>query len=109
MAPCLAQRLELVDKAGDHRQALVPEGRVGGVEPERREQLLMPLGTAGAQHIEILRGKARLRALIDRVERVHQAIAEGIGVDIERRMDEMWDVGPVPAILILEADRWSQA
>ena len=41
-----------------------------------------------------------VRVLVDGVERIHQAIAEGIGVDIERRMDEMRDVGPVLAILV---------
>src|ERR1700726_3659017 len=33
-----AQPFELVDEAGDYRQTLRPEGRVGGVEAERREQ-----------------------------------------------------------------------
>ena len=38
--------------------------------------------------------RSRLRLLVDAVERVHQAIAEGVGVDVERRMDEVRDVGP---------------
>src|SRR5262249_44351727 len=70
---CL-QRLELVDQALDHRQAALPEARVAGVEPERLEQVGMVLGAAGREHHEIACGEARLRALVDRIERIHQAI-----------------------------------
>ena len=39
----LSQLLELVDEARDDAQALVPEAGIGGVEAERRQQLLVPL------------------------------------------------------------------
>src|SRR5579871_1546469 len=104
-----AQGFELVDEARYHRQALAPEFRIGGVEAEGRQQLLVPSRAAGLEHVEIFLGKAGLRALIDRVERVHEAIAEGIGIDIEGRMDEMRNIGPVAAILILEADCRAEA
>ena len=78
----------------DHRKAHLPEARIAGIEAEGRQQLLVPLGAAGLEHGEILLLEAALRLLVDRVERVHQAVAEGIGVDIERRMDEVRDVGP---------------
>ena len=63
--------------------------------PNGREQLAVPLCAAGAQHVEIPLREALMRVLVDRIERVHQAIAEGIGVDVERRVDEVPDVGPV--------------
>src|SRR5262249_47384448 len=56
--------LELIDEAADHAEALVPEGGVGGVEAERRQQLLVALGAAGAQHVQILLGEALGRPLI---------------------------------------------
>src|SRR5487761_1808054 len=104
-----AHFLQLVDEARDNAEALLPEFRVRGVETERRQQLLVPLRTAGAQHVEILLGEALLRALVDRIERVHQAIAERIGINVERRMDEVRDVGPVPPVLVLVADRRAEA
>ena len=36
-------RLELVDEAADDPEAPCPEGRVGGVEAEGRQQLLVAL------------------------------------------------------------------
>src|SRR5437763_1906993 len=78
---------------------------IGGVEPERREQLLVAQRAAGPQHREILLGETRRRALIDGIERVHQAIAERIGVDVERRMDEMRNIGPVVFVESIELDR----
>src|SRR5271155_2619732 len=93
-----AQLFELVDEAGDYRQASGPEGRIGGVEAERREQLAMPHGAARPQHFEIALGEALMRVLVDRVERVHQTIPESIGVDIEGGVNEMRDVGPVIAV-----------
>src|SRR5438105_13826859 len=101
--PNLAQLFELVDEAGDYRQAFGPEGGFGGVEAERREQLAVPHRAARPQHFEIARGEALMRVLVDRVERVHQTIAERIGVDVERCVDEMRDVGPVMAIDAVEA------
>ncbi len=59
--------------------------------------------------------KPALALLIDRIERVHQAIAEGIGIDVERHMDEMRDIGPLDAVLAVllgsltplpKASRW---
>src|ERR1700746_2094073 len=104
-----AQRFELVDEAGDYRQSLGPEGRIGRIETEWREQLAMPHRAARPQHFEVALGEALMRVLVDRVERVHQAIAEGIGVDIERRMDEMRDVGPVMAVDAVETQCRAEA
>src|ERR1700736_5887980 len=79
-----AERFQFVDEAGDHAEALRPEGRVGGVEPARRQQLAVAQGAAGAQQLQVALGKTAMRVLIGRVKRVHQAIAKGIGVDVER-------------------------
>src|SRR6185312_10446435 len=86
--------LELVDEAADDAETLGPESGIGGVEAEGGQQLLVALGAAGAQHVQILLGEALLRALVDGVERVHEAVAEGVGVNVERRVDEVGDVGP---------------
>src|SRR5271165_1819588 len=53
--------LELVDQAGDHREALRPEGRVGGVEAEGRQQLAIAQAAAGPQQVEIPFGKPLMR------------------------------------------------
>src|SRR6266851_3294633 len=69
----------------------------------------MVLGAAGREHVEVARGKARFRALVNRVKRVHQAVAERVGVDVERRVDEMRDVGPEGLVSGLELDRGTEA
>src|SRR6201986_4496810 len=100
---CSAEPLQFVDEAADDTEAFVPEGRIGGVQAERRQELVMGLGAARGQHLQIAVGEGRVALLIDRIERVHQTIAERIGVDIKRRMDEMRDVSPEMAISRIEA------
>src|SRR5690606_31338693 len=53
--------------------------------------------------------EAFLRILVDRIERVHEAVAEGIGVDIERRMDEVRNVAPIGLVARPEMNRRSEA
>jgi len=93
----------------DHAKAALPERRVAGVEAEGREQFGVVLGAAGREHGEIALGKAFGGVLVDRVERIHQAIAERIGVHVERRVDEMRNVGPERLIARLDLDRGAQA
>src|SRR5438105_2258855 len=69
----------------------------------------MVLGAAGGEHLEIALGKAVAGALVDRVEGVHQAIAERVGVDVERRMDEMRDVAPERLVAGPKLDRGAEA
>src|SRR5205814_2433787 len=90
-----AECFQFGDKAADDAEALRPESRVGGIESERRQELAVAQRAAGPKQVEIALGKALMRVLIVGVKRIHQAIAERIGVDIERRMNEMRDVGPV--------------
>src|SRR5712672_1443713 len=98
---------------GDHplqqRQPAPPECRRAGVEPERLEQGGMMLGAAGRQHREIALGETVMRLFVDGVERVHQAIAERIGVDVERRVNEVPDIGPEGLVAGLELDRGPEA
>src|SRR5712664_886328 len=93
---------QLVDHARNHRQSPVPEFRILGVEAKWLEQFGIMLGATGSQHRQIAFGKADLRVFVDRVERVHQAIAERIGVDVERRMDEVRNVHP--EVLVARSD-----
>ena len=67
------------------------------------------LGAAGGEHREIALGKTFGRILVDRIKRIHQAIAERIGVDVERRMDEVRDVHPEILVARLDLDRRPQA
>src|SRR5437764_13810480 len=85
---------EFVDEAGDDRQASGPEGGVGRLEAERREQLAMPHRAARPEHFEVALGEPLVRVLVNRVERIHQTIAESIGVDVARGVNEMRDVRP---------------
>src|ERR1700730_7527678 len=93
----------------DHGEAALPEGRVTGIEPEWFQELGVVLGAARREHVEIARGKARFRALVNRIERVHQTLAERVSVDIERRVNEMRDVGPEGFVSGLELDRRTEA
>src|SRR3981081_2031044 len=105
----LIHPLQLVDHARDHRQPAVPEFRVLGIQPERLEQFGIMLGRGGPQHRQIALGEATLRVFVDRVERVHQAIPERVGVDVEWRMDEMRDVHPEILVARTDIDRGAQA
>src|SRR5215468_3955518 len=67
------------------------------------------LCTAGREHAEITLGKTIGGLFIDRIERVHEAIAERVSVDVERRMDEMRDVHPVGLVARLDLDRGPKA
>ncbi len=93
-ASAITSARQLVDEARDHVEPARPERRVGRIQPERRQQLLVPLGAAGAQHVQVLRLEARMPVLEHRIQRVHQAIAERIGIDVERRVDEVRHIGP---------------
>ena len=94
----LPELLEFADHALDQRQSDAPEAGISGVEAERLEQLRIRLGAAGRQQREVALRETLVRALINAVERIDEAIAEGIGVDIERRMDEVADIGPIVLI-----------
>src|SRR5690606_24996136 len=85
---------KLVDNTFDHRQALAPEIGIARIKAEWRQQFLVVFGAASLQHVEVLLLEALFRVLVDRIKRVHQAVTESIGIDIERRVDEMRDIGP---------------
>src|SRR3546814_1120013 len=61
LAPSVASKrgFQFIDQPGNDAEALRPEGRVGGVELEGREQFLVTQGAAGAQHVEILARETR--------------------------------------------------
>src|SRR5229473_1489943 len=102
LRPTLTHPFQLIDHPRDHRQPAIPEFRVPGVQAKWFEQFGIMLGAAGGQHRQIALGKTTLRILVHRVERVHEAVAEGISVDVERRMDEVRNVHP--EILVARAD-----
>src|SRR4051794_34661499 len=67
------------------------------------------LGAACREHRQIALGKAGLGVLVYRIERVDQAIAERIGVDIERRMNEVRDIHPEILVARPNLDRRTKA
>ena len=67
--------------------------------PNGASSSLCRLRAAGAQHVEVLRLEAGMAGLEHRIQRVHQAIAEGIGIDVERRVDEVRHIGPEHACI----------
>src|SRR5688500_11463322 len=69
--------LQIVDEATNHAQPLVPEGGIGCIQPEGRQQLAVPQGAAGRQHLQVPFGEPARRILIDRVQRIDQTVAEG--------------------------------
>src|SRR3981081_3785057 len=67
------------------------------------------LGAAGGGHCEVAVGKALGSVFIDGIERIYQAVAERISIDVERRMDEVRDVHPEILIARPDVDRSTQA
>ena len=54
----------------------------------------MVFSASGREHFEIALGEAFRRLFVDGVKRVHQAVAEGIGVNVERGMHKVRNIGP---------------
>src|SRR5258708_11842739 len=104
-----AHPFQLVDHPRDHRQPAFPKPGIPRVEAERLEQLGIMLGAAGSQHRQIALRKAARGVFVNRIERVHQAIAERIRVDVERRMDEVRDIHPEILIAGADVDRRTEA
>src|SRR5262249_20601481 len=105
----LFQALQLVDHPLDHAQPALPERGIASIKTEGRQQVGMVFGAPGREHLEIALGEAFGRPLVDRIDRVHQAIAEGIGVDVERAVHEVRDIGPEGLVAGLELDRGTEA
>src|SRR3954453_5337422 len=103
------QCLELRDHPLDHAKAALPEIRIACIEPEGREQFGMMLGAAGREHFEITLRESRGSTLVNRIKRIHQAVTERIGINVERRVHEMRDIGPEGFVTRLELDRRPQA
>ena len=68
---------ELVDEARNNAQAALPEIRIGGIEPERRQKLFMAQRAASLQHVEIFALEAGVAVLENVIKGIDQAIAEG--------------------------------
>ncbi|QYU71095.1 molecular chaperone DnaK [Leptolyngbya sp. 15MV] len=60
-------------------------------------------------HLQVFLLEPRMAFPEHAVERVHQAIPEGVGVHIERRVHEVRDVGPVQAVVRRELEGGAQA
>ncbi|MPL71127.1 hypothetical protein SDC9_16898 [bioreactor metagenome] len=67
------------------------------------------LRAAGLQHLEILLLEVGQPVGIGGIKRVHQPVAEGIGIDVEGRMHEMRDVGPEGLVARHEGERRPEA
>src|SRR5690242_21499816 len=100
----LLDGFDLVDHAGDDGEPELPEIRIGGVEAEGLQELGMMLAAASPQEVEIFADEAGLGLLVAGIERIHQAVAESVGVDIEGRMNEVGDVGPEHLVAVLRSE-----
>src|ERR1044072_4558492 len=103
------QRFQLPDHPLDDAEPALPEFRIAGVEAEWCQQFRMMLGAAGGEHRQIALGEAFAGALVNGVERVHQAVAESIGVNVERRMDEVRNVAPERLVTRAQVDCGAEA
>src|ERR1700720_1945282 len=103
------QTFEIGDHSLDHFQPYLPEGGIARVEPKWREQFGMMFRAPRRKHREIAFGKTFARALIDAIQRIHETIAERIGVDIKGRVDEMRDIGPIALVVAPKLDRGPEA
>ena len=103
------QPLDLADQVGDHRKSHLPEARILRVQAERLEKLAVGLAAARLKQREILLREGVLARLVAREQRVHQAIAERIGVDVERRVNEVRNVRPEHPVAVAERDRGPEA
>src|SRR5690606_37971305 len=105
----LVQRFQLVDQAGNDTEANLPESGIAGVEAEGLQQFRMVLGAARLQHLEILLLEAALGLPVDRVERVHQAVAESVCIDVEGRVNEVRNIGPEGLVARSQPDGGAKA
>src|ERR1700722_961320 len=103
------EAFQLVNHPLDDRQPALPKFRIVGVEAKRFEQFRIVLCAASRKHTEVTIGETFGGVLVDRVERVHQAIAEGVRVNVERRVDEMRNVSPKGFVAGLQLDRRAEA
>ncbi|MCY1383894.1 hypothetical protein D9M69_720650 [compost metagenome] len=69
----------------------------------------MVLGATGLQHVEVFLLETLFRVLVDGIKRVYQTIAESIGIDVERRMNEVRNIGPEGFITRIEMDSIAKA
>src|SRR5689334_7373453 len=97
--------LQLVDEASNYIQPPLPKFRIGRIQPERRQQLLMPLAAPRTQHVEVLCLESRMPALKHGIQRVHQTIPERIGINVERRVDEVRHIRPEHRVFRRELKR----
>src|ERR1043166_8298455 len=75
---CGVERLDLGDHPVDQAQSVPPKFRITRIETEGLQQLRMMLAAAGGEHVKVALGKTFVGAFVDRVKRVHEAIAEGV-------------------------------
>src|SRR5690606_29996671 len=60
------------------------------------------------EKLEIALRKAFAGLLILCIEGVHKTVAESIGIDIEGRMDEVWDIGPENLVAVIGGYAFAQ-
>jgi hypothetical protein len=75
----LANPFQFADEAADDAEAFRPEGTVGGVDPERRQEFLVAQGAAGAQQGEVAPAKALTRPIIKALIDKRKAPEVGFG------------------------------
>src|SRR5581483_4860610 len=92
--------LGLLELVAHEPQAVVPERRVGEVDPDDLAELLGAARAAGAEQLEVARDERLALLEVARVDRQREQLPVGVGVDVARRRDEVRDVGPPRAIAV---------
>src|SRR5690606_17895140 len=87
-------RLGLGDERSDGVEPAAPERRVPEVDAEAADEDVRPVRAPGGEEVEVLRRERRALPPIPLVEREHEQLAEGVGIDVARGVDEVGDVAP---------------
>ena len=69
----------------------------------------MPQRAARRKHLEIALREPFLRLFVNGIERIHEAVAESIGIDIEGRVNEMRDVAPIGLVTLPQMNGGTEA
>ncbi len=99
------QLFQLVDHAGNDVKAALPEAVLRDVNAGFRQDLGRGLRPAGGQDLEVARDEGLAFSPVLAVQRQHQQLPEGVGIDIKRRAVDVWDADPLPFELVAQVNR----
>src|SRR5688500_8225011 len=93
-----------VELALDELEAGAPEARIREVDSHDLTELLRRPRAARAQQVEIRRDEALALLLVPAVDGEREQVAVGVRVDVAGRVDEVPDIRPPDAVVVVELD-----